>query len=73
MPPPSSPVLQLAFGDRIQMTNSHAVPLLGVVTGGGGLLVSLVHLDANPIVAVLGILGAMALLLASLARLCQDN
>ncbi len=63
----------VGFRACIQMITSHAVPILGVVTGCGALLVSLVYLNLNPLVAVLGILGAMALLLASLARLCQGN
>lgn len=60
-------------GDGRQMTSSHAVLFLGVVTSWGGLLASLVLLSRNPLFAVLGILAAMALLLALVARLCQDN
>ncbi len=56
-----------------QMTMSYAALLLGVIAGWGGLLAGLVLLNENALFAVLGILGAMALLLASLARLCQND
>ena len=65
--------LATSEGERTQMTTSHAALLLGVVTGWGGLLAGLVLLFRNPLVAVLAILAAMALLLALVARLCQDN
>jgi hypothetical protein len=60
-------------GDRIQMTTSHTVLLLGVVTGWGGLLASLVLLFRNPLFAVLGILAAMALLLAAIASFVKKT
>ena len=45
--------------------------VLGLVAGSGGLLVGLFLLDREPLFGVLGILGAMALLLGSLAKLCK--
>lgn len=65
--------LAMCAGDRTQMTTSYTVLLLGVITGWGALLASLVLLFRNPLFAVLGILAAMALLLASLSRLCQTT
>jgi hypothetical protein len=65
--------LAMCAGDRTQMTTSYPVLLLAVITGWGALLVSLVLLFRNPLFAVLGILAAMALLLASVSRLCQTT
>ena len=45
--------------------------VLGLVAGSGGLLAGLFLLDREPLFGVLGILGAMALLLGSLAKLCK--
>ena len=45
----------------------------GVIAGSGGLLAGLFHLDREPLFAVLGMLGAMALVLGSLAKLCDDG
>lgn len=47
--------------------------VLGLMAGSGGLLAALFHLDREPLIAVLGILGAMALVLGSLARLCDGS
>jgi hypothetical protein len=44
---------------------------LGLLAGFGGLLAGLFLLDRNPLFGVLGMLGAMALLLGSLAKLCK--
>lgn len=48
------------------------VQVVGVATGSGGLLKALFLLDKKPLFGVLGVLGAMALLLESLERLCDD-
>lgn len=47
--------------------------ILGLVAGAGSLLGCLFLLDREPLFGVLGILGAMALVLGSLARLCDDG
>jgi len=52
---------------------SYALRLLGVVAAWAGLLMSLFLLNRAPLIGVLGILGAMALLLRSMAKLCEDN
>jgi hypothetical protein len=46
---------------------------LGLPAGFVGLVGSLVLLGREPLFGVLGTLGAMALLLASLARLCESS
>ena len=48
------------------MNVSNALRLLGVVIGWVGLLASLFLMNNEPLFGVLGILGAMALLLVSL-------
>lgn len=45
--------------------------VLGLLVGSGGLLGGLLLLDREPLFGVLGMLGAMALLLESLAKLCK--
>ena len=47
------------------------LPIAGVVTGFGGLLAGLFLLDGEPIFGALGVLGAMALLLAAVAKLAN--
>jgi len=49
------------------------VPVLGVLIGFGALLRGLMMLDREPFVAVLGLLTAMALLMASAAVLFADE
>ncbi len=49
------------------------VPVLGVLIGFGALLRSLLMLDRDPFVAVLGLLTAMALLMASAAVLFAEE
>jgi hypothetical protein len=44
--------LAMCAGDRTQMTTSYTVLLLGVITGWGALLLSLVLLFRNPLFAV---------------------
>lgn len=45
--------------------------VLGLLVGSGGLLGGLLLLDREPLFGVLGMLGAMALLLESLAKVCK--
>lgn len=59
--------------DHLRMTESRPMQVLGLMAGSGGLLAGLFHLDREPLIAVLGMLGAMALLLGSLARLCNGS
>lgn len=47
--------------------------VFGVMAGSGGLLAGLFLLDREPLFGVLAILGAMALLLGSLAKLFDVN
>jgi hypothetical protein len=49
------------------------VQVLGLMAGSGGLLAGLLLLDREPMFGVLGMLGAMALLLGSLAKLCNGS
>ncbi|HEY3927821.1 MAG TPA: hypothetical protein VGL89_05570 [Candidatus Koribacter sp.] len=49
------------------------VPVAGLLIGFPGLLRALLMLDQDPVVAVLGLLAAMALLLASVACLFRDD
>ncbi len=51
------------------MNISSALRLAGVITSWAGLFGSLFLLDQDPLLGVLGIVGAMAMLLASLANL----
>ena len=46
---------------------------LGLPAGFVGLVTGLLLLSREPLFGVLGTLGAMALLLASLARLCESS
>ena len=58
---------------RAQMAMSYGVLLLGVIAGWGGLLAGLVLLNEEPLFGALGILGAMAVLLSSLARFVKKT
>jgi len=49
------------------------VQVLGLMAGFGGLLVGLFLLESEPLFGVIGMLGAMALLLGSLTQLCEDG
>jgi hypothetical protein len=51
----------------------HFVHTLELLTGFGGLLAGMFLLDRQPILGVLGMLGAMALTLVSLQRLCKSG
>jgi len=53
------------------MTESRPVQALGLMAGSCGLLAALFLLDREPLFGVLGSLAAMALLLGSLAKLCN--
>ena len=55
------------------MTLAYALRLLGVVIAWAGLLASLFLLYGEPLFGTLGILGAMALLLSSLAKLFEKT
>jgi hypothetical protein len=57
--------------ENTQVNVSNALRLLGVVIAWAGLLASLYLLKREPLFGVLGILGAMALLLHCLAKLLQ--
>jgi len=55
------------------MTELRLVQVLGLMAGSVGLLGGLFLLDREPLFAVLGMLGAMALMLGSLGKLCNDS
>ena len=55
------------------MTTPRPLQALGLLAGFVGLVAGLLLLDQEPLFGVLGTLGAMALLLASLARLCESS
>ena len=57
----------------MQTKELRSLHLCGVMAGSGGLVASLFHLDREPLFAVLGMLGAMALVLGALAKLCDDG
>ena len=59
--------------DHLRMTELRLVQVLGLMAGSVGLLGGLFLLDREPLLAVLGMLGAMALLLRSLGKLCNDS
>jgi len=59
--------------DRLRMTESRPVLVLGLMAGSGGLLAGLFLLDREPLFGVLGMLGAMALVLVSLGKLCDGS
>ena len=59
--------------DHVRITESRLVQILGLMAGSVGLLGGLFLLDRKPLLAVLGMLGAMALLLGSLGKLCNDS
>ena len=54
------------------MTELRLVQIFGLMAGSVGLLGGLFLLDREPLFAVLGMLGAMALMLGSLGKLCND-
>jgi hypothetical protein len=49
------------------------VAILGLLIGFAGLVRGLLLLDRDPLLAVLGLLAAMAVLLGSLARICSND
>jgi hypothetical protein len=55
------------------MKEFRLVLVLGLMAGSGTLLASLFLLDREPLFGVLGMLGAMALTLGSLAKLCDGS
>jgi hypothetical protein len=55
------------------MTELRLVQAFGLMAGSVGLLGGLFLLDREPLLAVLGMLGAMALMLGSLGKLCNDS
>ena len=55
------------------MTELRLVQVLGLTAGSVGLLGGLFLLDREPLFAVLGMLGAMALMLGSLGKLCNGS
>ncbi|WP_041856026.1 hypothetical protein [Candidatus Korobacter versatilis] len=55
------------------MNVPRTVPILGLLLGFAALLRALLLLDRDPLIAVLGLLAAMAVLLASTAVLCGDD
>lgn len=55
------------------MKEWRSLQVCGVMAGSGGLLAGLFHLDREPLFGVLGMLGAMALMLGSLGKLCNDS
>ena len=57
----------------LRMTELRLVQVLGLMAGSVGLLGGLFLLDREPLFAVLGMLGAMALMLGSLGKLCNDS
>ena len=59
--------------DHLRMTELRLVQILGLMAGSVGLLGGLFLLDREPLFAVLGMLGAMALMLGSLGKLCDGS
>ncbi len=55
------------------MKEFRLVQVFGLMAGSGALLASLFLLDREPLLGVLGMLGAMALMLGSLAKLCNGS
>lgn len=49
------------------------VQVFGLIVGTGCVLWGLFLLDRKPLFGVLGMLGGMAVLLGSLAKLCDDS
>ena len=47
--------------------------VIGLIAGAGSLLAGLFLLDSEPLFGALGMLGAMALLMGSVARLCGES
>ena len=63
--------MRLQDKNQAQPKEYRTLQVLGLMAGSGGLLVGLFLLDREPLFGVLGMLGAMALLLGSLAKLCK--
>ncbi|HKV81335.1 MAG TPA: hypothetical protein VJP02_24525 [Candidatus Sulfotelmatobacter sp.] len=59
--------------DHLRMTELRLVQIFGLMAGSVGLLGGLFLLDREPLFAVLGMLGAMAVMLGSLGKLCNDS
>lgn len=59
--------------DHLRMTELWLVQIFGLMAGSVGLLGGLFLLDREPLFAVLGMLGAMALMLGSLGKLCNGS
>jgi hypothetical protein len=57
--------------DNEQIQEQRKVQVLGLMAGSTGLLAGLFLLDREPLFGVLGMLGAMALLLGAVAKLCK--
>ena len=55
------------------MNFPRSVAVLGLVVGFAGLLRGLLLLEKDPLLAVLAIMAAMAVLLGSVARLCSSG
>ena len=55
------------------MTDLRLVQIFGLMAGSVGLLGGLFLLDREPLFAVLGMLGAMALMLGALGKLSNDS
>ena len=55
------------------MTELRLLQIFGLTAGSVGLLGGLFLLGREPLFAVLGMLGAMALMLGSLGKLCNDS
>jgi hypothetical protein len=64
--PPSRSLSVAQVNARMKM--GRPAQILGVAVGFGGLVAGLFLLDGKPLCGVLGMLGAMALILQSLAR-----
>ncbi len=67
------PILRPAGKGESQVNLSYISGLLGVVVAWAGLLASLFLLYQEPLFGVLGMLGAMTFLLASLARVFEGS
>src|SRR5690242_13158919 len=59
--------------DRVRMDVPRSLQALGLPAGFVALVRGLILLDREPLFAVLAMLGGMALLLESLAKLCDER
>ena len=57
----------------MRMKVPRALQILGLLAGGNGLLAGLFLLEREPLLGVLGILGAMALVLGTAANLAEEE